>query len=193
MTRDDQRRWDERYTAHGPPPVSAVEPPDILARHADLFPTAGRALDLACGQGLGAVWLARRGLHVWGLDISPVAISQARDLARRGGVDDRCRFDVTDLDDGLPAGPPADIILCHRFRDRRLDQAIIERLAPGGLLAIGVLSEVGAEPGPFRALPGELSAAFAELNVVAAGEGQGHAWLLARAGRSTFQPGPDSR
>jgi len=129
----------------------------------------------------GTVWLARRGLDVWGLDVSPVAIAQARDLAARNGVGDRCRFDVVDLDDGLPAGSPVDVILCHKFRDRRLDQAIIERLAPGGLLAIAVLSEVGAAPGPFRAVAGELPAAFADLNLVAAGEAEGYAWLLARA------------
>jgi SAM-dependent methyltransferase len=181
MAEADRRRWDERYAAQEPPPVSAIEPPEILARHADLLPTAGRALDLACGQGCGAVWLARRGLEVWGLDVSAVAIGQARDLAHLAGVGDRCRFDVVDLDDGLPAGPPVHVILCRKFRDRRLDQAIIERLAPGGLLAISALSEVGAAPGPFRAVAGELAAAFAGLNVIAAGEGHGHAWLLAHA------------
>ena len=181
VTGKDRRRWDERYASQRPAAVDAVEAPRVLAEYAELFPTAGRALELACGQGLGSVWLARRGLQVLGVDISPVAIRQARDLARRIGVDDRCRFDVVDLDDGLPAGPPVDVILCHKFRDRRLDQAIIERLAPGGLLAIAVLSEVDATPGPFRAAPGELPSAFAELDLVAAGEGQGHAWLLARA------------
>ena len=181
MAEGDRRRWDERYAAQGPPPVSGVEPPAFLERHADLFPTAGRALDLACGQGLAAAWLARRGLEVWGFDVSAVAIGQAREVARLAGVGERCHFDVFDLDGGLPAGPPADVILCHKFRDRRLDQAIIERLAPGGLLAIAALSEVGAAPGPFRAAPGELPAAFAGLNLVAAGEGDGNAWLLARA------------
>jgi 2-polyprenyl-3-methyl-5-hydroxy-6-metoxy-1,4-benzoquinol methylase len=181
MAERDRLRWDERYSAQEAPAVSAVEPPEILARHAEVFPTAGTALDLACGQGIGAIWLARRGLEVWAFDISPVAIGQARDLARRSGVSDRCRFDVVDLDEGLPGGPPVDVILCHRFRDGRLDQAIIERLAPGGLLAIAVLSEVGAAPGPFRAAAAELPAAFAELTPVAAGEGEGHAWLLARA------------
>ncbi len=181
MAEEDRLRWNERYATQGPPPVSAVEPPGFVARHADLFPTAGRALDLACGPGLGAVWLARRGVEVLGLDISPVAVSQARDLAQRSGVGDRCHFDVADLDDGLPPGPPVGVILCHKFRDRRLDRAIVERLAPGGLLAIAALSEVGAAPGPFRAAPGELPAAFADLDVVDAGEGQGYAWLLARA------------
>jgi len=180
MAEGDRRRWDERYAAQGPPPAGAMEPPDVLARHAEEFPTAGRALDLACGRGSGAVWLARRGLDVRGFDVSAVAVDQAREVARLAGVADRCRFEVVDLDDGLPAGPPVDVILCHRFRDRRLDRAIIERLAPGGLLAIAALSEVGAAPGPFRAAPGELPAAFAELDQVAAGEGEGQAWLLAR-------------
>jgi SAM-dependent methyltransferase len=180
MGEADRHRWDERYAAKGPPPLSSVAPPHVFARYADAFPTAGGALDLACGQGLGSVWLAVRGLQVAGLDISPVAVSHARELAQHAGVGSRCRFDVADLDDGLPPGPPVDVIVCCKFRDRRLDRAIIERLAPGGLLAIAVLSEVGAAPGPFRAVPGELPAAFAELDTVAAVEGEGYAWLLAR-------------
>ena len=191
MSQTDRWRWDARYSSQAPPPGGALEPPGVFAAYANEFPTSGRALDLACGEGLGGVWLARRGLEVWGLDISPVAIGRARDLARREGVDDRCRFDVADLDDGLPAGPPVDVILCHKFRDRRLDRAIIERLAPGGLLAIAVLSEVGAAPGPFRAVPGELMAAFADLEATVAGEGEGRAWLLARARDSGFQAGAD--
>jgi SAM-dependent methyltransferase len=138
-------------------------------------------MELACGRGRGAVWLAGLGLDVWGLDVSGVAVGLARDLAERSGVGARCRFDVVDLDDGLPHGPPADVILCHFFRDPRLDRAIVERLAPGGLLAMAVLSEVDAGPGPFRATPGELTAAFADLEVVAECEGRGEAWLLARA------------
>ncbi|MEC4764683.1 class I SAM-dependent methyltransferase [Mycobacterium sherrisii] len=185
MTREDERRWDERYAAQaaqGPAPhsVAQVGPPDVFAAYVDAFPTAGRALDIACGRGITSVWLARRGMRVVGLDISAVAIGQARNLARHSGVEDRCRFDVVDLDNGLPDGPMVDVIVCHKFRDRRLDQAIINRLAPGGLLAIATLSAVGAAPGPFRVAAGELAEAFAALTVVAAGEGDGRAWLLAR-------------
>jgi SAM-dependent methyltransferase len=187
VTDKDRVRWDNRYASRGPAPVAAVGPPPVLAPFDAMFPTAGHALDLACGQGLGAVWLARRGMDVWGFDVSPVAIGQARDLARRCGVGDRCRFDVVDLDNGLPAGPPVDVILCHQFRDRRLDRAAARRLAPGGLLAITALSEVGATPGPFRVAAGELPAAFADLDVIAAGEGQGEAWLLARARRAAAE------
>lgn len=178
MSEQDRQRWDERYTNRPAPGV--IGPPAVFAPYADDFPTAGNALDLACGQGATAVWLARRGLTVLGLDVSPVAIGQARDRAARAGVDQRCRFEVVDLDDGLPPGPPADLIVCHKFRDRRLDHEIVDRLGPGGLLAISVLSAVDAAPGPFRAEPGELTAAFANLSIVAAGEGDGEAWLLGR-------------
>jgi SAM-dependent methyltransferase len=181
VTDEDRRRWDEKYSSRGPAPVDAVGPPAIFAPYADVFPSAGQGLDLACGQGLAVVWLARRGLSVLGVDISAVAVGQARELALRSGVGDRCRFDLWDLDVGLPDGPPVDVVLCHKFRDGRLDRAIIERLAPGGLLAIAALSEIGSAPGPFRTKPGELRAAFAELDLIAAGEGQGYAWLLARA------------
>ena len=181
MAEQDRRRWDERYATRGPRPVSETGAPDLLVRHADVFPVAGRALDLACGQGLASIWLARRGLRVWAFDISPVAIGHARDLARQVGVGDRCHFDVLDLDEGLPAGPPMNVIVCHRFRDRRLDAAILRRLAPGGVLAIAALSEVGAAPGPFRCTAGELPAAFPGLGHLAGGEGGGYAWLLARA------------
>jgi hypothetical protein len=114
--------------------------------------------------------------------VSPVAIAQAAELAARCGQAKRCTFDVADLDDGLPPGEPADVLLCNKFRDRGLDDAMIDRLAPGGILAISVLSEVGASPGPFRARPGELLQAFAALEMIAAGEADGEAWLLARLG-----------
>ncbi|MEZ0365048.1 cyclopropane-fatty-acyl-phospholipid synthase family protein [Mycobacterium sp. pUA109] len=181
MSRQDRLRWDDRYAGRGAAPVTLIGPPPVFLPHQHLFPTAGHALELACGQGLAAVWLARRGLDVVGVDVSPVAIDQARKLARRSGVGDRCRLEVVDLDGGLPPGPPADVIVCHKFRDRRLDQAIIARLAPGGLLAISALSEVGAVAGPFRASAGELPAAFTDLELIDTGEGGGEAWLLARA------------
>jgi SAM-dependent methyltransferase len=178
MTETDRVRWDDRYVGR----VAGVAgPPDVFAAYADAFPTTGRALDLACGPGGASVWLAGRGLAVFGLDVSPVAIEQAQQLAERAGVHDRCRFDVVDLDGGLPPGPPADVVVCHRFRDPRLYPAILARLAPGGLLAISVLSEVGAQPGPFRAAAAELALAFAGLDIVATGEGGGEAWLLAQA------------
>jgi SAM-dependent methyltransferase len=177
MTEKDRLRWDER---HDDRPLPIPGPPEVFAPYEQLFPAAGIGLDLACGQGAASVWLALRGLDVLGVDVSPVAIERARKLAADNEIGWRCQFEVVDLDDGLPAGPPADVIICHKFRDRRLDAAIVDRLAPGGLLAISALSEVGAEPGPFRVAAGELPAAFAGVKQLSAGEGGGEAWLLAR-------------
>lgn len=180
MSGEDRDHWDARYTDLGMAPADAAIAPPVFASFEALFPTRGRALELACGRGRGAIWLASRGMQVHGVDVSSVAIDLARQLALRSGYADRCSFDVVDLDGGLPECAPVDLLLCHLFRDPRLDRAIIERVAPGGLLAVAVLSEVGAAAGRFRAAPGELRAAFGELERLVEGEGEGRAWLLGR-------------
>ncbi|WP_395310945.1 class I SAM-dependent methyltransferase [Mycobacterium sp. AMU20-3851] len=176
MTEQDRTRWDAAYAARAVASAPAV--PAVFGGYEDVFPRHGSALEIACGDGSAAVWLAQRGLDVHGVDVSAVAIGQARALAEQHGV--TVRFDAVDLDGGLPPGGPADLVLCHKFRDPGLYATLPARLKPGGLLAICVLSEVGAAPGRFRAVPGELPAAFAELGALAAGEGEGQAWLLAR-------------
>jgi hypothetical protein len=114
------------------------------------------------------------------VDVSTVAIAIARDLADRRGLSARCRFDVIDLDDGLPEGPAVDIVLCHLFRDARLDGPIVERLAPGGLLAVAVLSSTGCRAGPYRSSLNELLSSFRPLRVLVSGDADGKAWLLGR-------------
>ena len=179
MSEEDRRHWDQRHAEAGIGDVD-VRPPQVFVPIEHLFPVAGRALEIACGRGELAVWLAGRGMEVVGVDVSPVALELARELALRRGVADRCRFEVWDLDDGLPPGPPAALVVCHMFREPRLDQALVERLAPSGLLAIASLSEVGGEPGRFRAVADELHRAFAELDIMAEGESNGVALLLGR-------------
>lgn len=126
------------------------------------------------------MWLASRGLDYFGVDVSPVAIELAQDLAQRSGLADQCRFEVFDLDDGLPPGDQVDVILSYLFLDRRLTEAMIQRLKPGGLLAIATLSEVDAGPGEYRAAPGELLELFEPLEITASGEADGTAWLIGR-------------
>jgi SAM-dependent methyltransferase len=180
----DARHWDRRWADREPPRVDRTALPAPFDAFADRFPRAGRAVELACGTGAAAVWLARRGMTVHGYDVSPVAVQQARALADAAGCADRCHVEVADLDDGLPPGDPADVLLCNGFRDPALYPAMAARVTPGGLLAVGVLSVVGANPAAsdrFRAPVGELAAAFAGLTVLERGESRGRAWLLARA------------
>jgi SAM-dependent methyltransferase len=177
---DDRARWDIRYAERQAVSTDSVSLPETFRPFVAEFPSAGSALDIACGDGAAAVWLADRGMTVLGVDVSPVAVHRATELAAAAGVADRCHFVVADLDAGLPAGPRADVILCLAFRDERLDAAITARLAPGGLLAASALSEVGGHAGRFRIASGELDRAFGHLDVLASGESDGRAWLLAR-------------
>ena len=181
MSDTDRLRWDAKYAGREVVDAVAVRFPAVFTGHVDLIiPHSGTAVDLACGQGGTAIWLAERGLDVRGLDVSPVAVGQARDLAARRGVGSRCRFGVADLDAGLPPGEPVDVLVCHRFRAPWLYTAMMDRVKPQGLLFISVLSQAGGGAGRFRAAPGELTAAFAALDMVAAGEGDGVAWLVGR-------------
>ena len=73
----DRKRWDERWAAA--PDSVAATPPDVISAHPellDVIPAAGRALDIACGPGAQALWLAERGLAVTALDVSSVAIDR---------------------------------------------------------------------------------------------------------------------
>ncbi|GAA4555921.1 class I SAM-dependent methyltransferase [Pseudonocardia xishanensis] len=79
MSDADRLRWDARHAAVGP---GTPLPPDGLRGRLDLLPAVGRALDLACGRGAVAVWLAQRGLVVDGVDVSGAALTSARTLAR---------------------------------------------------------------------------------------------------------------
>jgi SAM-dependent methyltransferase len=180
MSEADRRDWDRRYAEGSVAPLDQAGPPPVFAEHEHLFPKTGEALELACGRGRGAVWLAGRGMEYRGVDVSPVAIDLARRLVAHHGLSDRCRFEVHDLDDGLPDGPQVDLLLCYLFRDPKLDQAMVDRLKPGGLLATAGLSAVGAGPGRFRAKPGELRESFGTLEILVDGEGDGMAWLIGR-------------
>lgn len=86
--------WEERYA--GTDRVWSGRVNRVLADvAAGLVP--GRALDLGCGEGADAIWLAAQGWDSTGVDISPTAIARAVGAAREAGVADRARFVVGDL------------------------------------------------------------------------------------------------
>jgi SAM-dependent methyltransferase len=174
----DRVRWDARHAEHG---LAVPGPPDALRGLEQHVPPAGRALDVACGRGGVAVWLALGGLAVEAVDVSVTGLAAGARLAAAHGVGERIRWIAHDLDLGLPGTGPYDVVVCQRFRDPARYPDLAAVLAPGGLLVITVLSEVGAGPGPFRAPPGELRAAFSGLDVLLDREGDGEATLLARS------------
>lgn len=163
-------------------------PPEPLGERADLcamLPTHGTALDVACGLGAQTLWLAARGLDVTALDVSPIAVDRLRDAARATGLDDRVIARCVDLSGGLPAeSPTVNVVLCQRFRVPELYPLLVDRLAPGGIGIVTVLSAVGASGavGPFHAPAGELSAAFSrhDIDTLDDTEGSGCATVVFR-------------
>ncbi|WP_200885681.1 SAM-dependent methyltransferase [Mycobacterium kyorinense] len=129
----DAETWDARY-GEGEL-LWGVEPNTFVAAEmADAMP--GRALDLACGEGRNAIWLASCGWRVTGIDFSAVGLQRAAQLASRAGVADRVSFQVVDVvTDPLPPGPFDAVIvaylhlteearrLCYARRPRRLPRA----------------------------------------------------------------------
>lgn len=180
MATADRERWDRQYAGGG---AGEPGPPGALRGREGLVRPNGSAVDVACGRGEVAVWLALRGCQVDAVDISPVALLAGAELARSHGVEDRIRWWEHDLDQGLPAplagGRTA--VICQRFRDPRLYPELAALLAPGGLLAITVLLRTEGGPQEFRAEPGELRSGFDGLVVLHHAEQDGHATLVARA------------
>jgi SAM-dependent methyltransferase len=147
----DARDWDRRWQgkalhAHGEPSSLVV---DTLA---ELQP--GLALDLACGSGRHAVWLAGRGWRVTAVDFSGEALRQARELAAEEGADvDWVEADL------LAYEPPAesfDLVLIAYLhvpagQRRRVLAKGAAAVAPGGafLLVGHDLANIGTgAPGP---------------------------------------------
>src|SRR5262245_44752761 len=92
--------WNDSYASGEPLPWDTGVPDPLLVEMIESRAiTPGRTLDIGCGTGTNAVFLAERGFDVLGVDISEVAIEKAR--ARAHG---RCRFEVVDFLAAAPAG-----------------------------------------------------------------------------------------
>jgi SAM-dependent methyltransferase len=134
----DAAGWDARYSAtdlvwgSAPNRFVAVE-------FADAAP--GRALDVACGEGRNAIWLATCGWRSTGVDFSAAAIERAARLAADADVTDLIEFVVGDVVAGpLPPGPFDAVVVAYlqviADERRRALRAAAEVVAPGGFLLV---------------------------------------------------------
>jgi SAM-dependent methyltransferase len=80
----EREDWNRRYA--GAELLWSAEPNRFLAAEAEPLPP-GRALDLACGEGRNALWLAERGWEVTAVDFSDVALARGQELAARRGLE----------------------------------------------------------------------------------------------------------
>ncbi len=108
------------------------QPAQFLVDNVDLLPQ-GRVLDIAMGSGRNAVYLAKSGFDVDGIDISAEAIDEALKLARDNGV--QIHAQVTDLEKNyhIPANT-YEVILCFNYLQRSLAPEIKCGLKQGGIL-----------------------------------------------------------
>jgi tellurite methyltransferase len=136
----------------------------------------GRALDVACGSGREAVWLALEGWHVEGVDLLPDALLRAEDLARRSGAAIVTRPADLRQPDALPE-EAYDLVTVFRFLHRPALPRIGRAAALDGLLVYEAFNHRDSGGGdkplkPARLLQdGELAAAFGDFEVLLARDG----------------------
>jgi SAM-dependent methyltransferase len=137
---DPAEFWEDFY-APGRRPWSG-NPNQVLVDELARQPLPpGTALDLGCGTGGDALWLAQQGWTVTGVDLAPSALAQAAAAATAAGLADRTTWQRVDLDAGLPAGS-WDLVTSAYLqspvelgRERILRDAA-EVVAPGGTLIV---------------------------------------------------------
>ena len=171
MAESDRERWNRRYSERYAEHEYAGRPNRWLAENEGsvLPPYPGaRALDLACGPGRNAVWLAERGWTVDAWELSDVALRMlAREIERQAeaGAPIAVRPREIDLDSATIPPETYDLVLNILFLDRRLWSGMAAALRPGGLLAFQTFVEAPGNPesevSPAHLLqPGELRTAF---------------------------------
>jgi SAM-dependent methyltransferase len=174
MSEADREKWERRYAAGEY--ASRTHPTRLLA---DWVPRLGhrdgaRALDLACGAGRNALFLAAAGYRVDAMDISAVALERGADRAQELGVE--VDWIEVDLDGAELAAERYDLVVVSRYGNPALTGALAASLRDGGYLIyeqhLQTEREVGG-PGSqrFRLGPNELLGMFAALRVLYYREG----------------------
>lgn len=178
MSMRDRDRWNERHAKSEP--LWIVEPDEWLVESLQLIETAPsetksrrRALDIACGLGHNAIWLAQQGWRVDAVDISANGLKLARQCAAANGVD-VCWIEA-DLDDWTPSANEYDLAVVFRFIDRETVPRIVRTaLRADGWLVYETFSaaQCGRSDNhirnpAFTLAPGELSTLFPDFDVVA--------------------------
>ncbi|AQA09876.1 MULTISPECIES: class I SAM-dependent methyltransferase [Streptomyces] len=130
--------WDNFYSAGDR--VWSGRPNAVLVREVTGL-TPGRALDVGCGEGGDAIWLARQGWRVTAADVSRVALDRGAEHAASEGVGDRIDWQRHDLSVSFPDGT-YDLVSTHFLHSwlelprERILRTAAGAVAPGGVLLI---------------------------------------------------------
>ncbi len=141
---DPTEFWEEFYSGDHPwtGRVNALLAAELEERPLD----AASALDLGCGSGADAVWLAERGWQVTGTDIAESALSRAREAAAQAGV--QVRFVRASLPEEFPEGSWDLVTASYLHSPTALSRTEVLRRALDALAPGGTLLVVSHERGP---------------------------------------------
>lgn len=163
MSREDQEKWDARYAAG-----AYSERPHPTRLLAEWLPRLrkGLALDVGCGAGRNALYLADHGFEVEAVDISEVGLVRARERAAAAGVSVQWR--QADLERAEFPATRYDLIVMIRYINRDLLPRLVKALKPGGCLLtehhlVSREADVGPKNPAFRLQRGELTALLPDL------------------------------
>ncbi len=165
MSHADRDKWDRRYRNGS---YRARTHATVLLESWQPQLPRGRALDIACGTGRNAMYLAALGYAVDAADISPFALDQGRAKARAHGLE--INWIETDLDDFEPGQNLYDLVVVARYVNRQLMPRLSAALKPGGALLfehhLRTEEDVDGPKDPeFRLAPGELESQFGDLEI----------------------------
>ena len=152
------------------------DPSRWLITHRHLLPASGDGLDLACGSGRNALWLAEQGYQTLGVDRNSRALDGLSQQAARQGLS--IRTQAVDLENGEPFLEPDtfDLIVVVHYLHRPLFPALVRALRPGGVLVYETFTRAQAVRGKpanpaFLLEPGELLKCVRALEILASREG----------------------
>lgn len=153
----DREKWNRRYREGAYD--GRTHPSAFLEECVGALPTPGRALDLACGTGRNAVYLADLGFTVDAVDISSEALAVGRARARALPI---CWLEH-DLDSGFAPDATYDVIVNVRFVNLPLLESLLPWLRPNGVLVVEQHlatardDVIGPKNPAFGVAPGELA------------------------------------
>ncbi|MBF0110022.1 MAG: methyltransferase domain-containing protein [Magnetococcales bacterium] len=158
--------WNDRHSRSGsiPPPARVV----IENQH--LLPPKGQGLDLACGLGANALFLAQHGIETLAWDFSDVAIDRLKEMSQRQSLP--LTAEVRDVVSFPPWSDGFDCVVVSRFLERSLAGPIMASLRPGGILMYQTFLRdkspgIGPDDPAYLLNPNELLTMFSRLRLLA--------------------------
>jgi 2-polyprenyl-3-methyl-5-hydroxy-6-metoxy-1,4-benzoquinol methylase len=186
MSQEDETRWDRQHGARAGAPAPSRFVQEIFSTGA--WPLApGRALDVACGKGRNALFLAAQGFDVTGIDISSVALEEARRRAQEQSL--RVSWQQSDLEQIRLPPFHYDLVINFNYLQRSLIPEIRSTLKAGGYLIFETYlidqQEIGHPKNPQYLLAhNELLHLFRDYRVLCYREGK-----FSENGESSFRAG----